>query len=253
MKQANTTSKKRSSKKKQKEKNQQLKRKQPIKKKSDFAETAKINRISSKKKRPAQSKQVQFKKKKTKRTLKKRKKQRHQFYKEIGVSFFLMLALFFILQELFFSMPSVNGYGMTTTLNDGDRIFVSKRSRIKRFDLVYLKQPDTKQIMVRRVIGLPEEEIVYENDQLLIDKRSVVERFLKNEISEASKEKRLLTEDFTLAALTGVRTLPKDCYFVLGDNRHYAADSREFGWVEKKDILGVVKARIVPFHHMTQF
>lgn len=205
----------------------------------------------AKKNRKVQSKSL--KSKKIKRTLKKRRKQRHQFYKEIGVSFFLLILLFFALQWVFFSMPKVDGYGMTTTLDDGDRLFVSKRSAIKRFDLVYFKNPETKQVMIRRVIGLPGEEIAYVNDELMINKAPVVERFLKKEISEAAQEKRRLTEDFTLAGLTGSTLLPKESYFVLGDNRHYAADSRQFGWIEKKDILGVVKARITPFHHMTQF
>lgn len=184
---------------------------------------------------------------------KKRKKQRRQFFKEIGVSFFLMLLLFFILKGLFFSMPKVNGYAMTTTLNDGDRLFVRKHVSIKRFDLVYFKQPNTNRVMIRRVIGLPGEEVTYENDQLMINQKLVVERFLKNEINEAAKENRLLTENFTLAELIGSRTLPDKSYFVLGDNRHYASDSRDFGSIDQKDIVGVVKARILPLHHMIQY
>ncbi|WP_375178721.1 signal peptidase I [Enterococcus rotai] len=253
MKQSNKASKKASTVKRQKSKNtsnqKRLKQSSRIKNKASAS-----SQIRSKNKNAVQSGPVRYKNKKIKRALlKKRKKQRHQFYKEIGVSFFLLLTLFFILQWIFFSMPKVNGYGMTTTLDDGDRLLVSKHAKIKRFDLVYFKQQESKQVMIRRVVGLPGEEIAYDNDQLLINKMPKVERYLKNEINEAMKEKRLLTENFTLAELTGSTTLPKDGYFVLGDNRHYAADSREFGWIEKKDILGVVKARIVPFHHMTQF
>lgn len=244
MKQANKTSKKVASIKKQRKKSNQ----------NETTNTAMKNRnVQSKKNKRTDAKIARYKKNTIKRTLKKRKKQRHQFYKEIGVSFFLLLTLFFVFQWLFFSLPKVSGYGMATTLDDGDRLFVSKHSKIKRFDMVYLKQPETKQLMVRRVIALPGEEIAYEKDQLLINKRPVVERFLKNELNEAEKEQRLLTKDFTLAELTGLITLPKESYFVLGDNRHYAADSRDFGWIEQKDILGVVKARIIPFHHMSQF
>ncbi|WP_086312444.1 signal peptidase I [Enterococcus sp. 7F3_DIV0205] len=251
MKQRITTSKKELSNKKRKVKSNQTNQEQQKRRKKSTAITSRDDQSTSKKKRRKPSKTVLSKKKK--RMVKRRKKQRRQFYQEIGVSFFLLLLFFVLFQWVFFSLPKVNGYGMTTTLDDGDRLFVSKRSQIKRFDLVYLRQPDTKQVMVRRVIGLPNEEVAYENDQLLIDKKPVIERYLKAEISEAVKENRLLTENFTLTGLTNARTLPENSYFVLGDNRHYAADSREFGWIEKKDILGVVKARIMPFHHMTQF
>lgn len=226
------------------------KRKKPNQQRPNRVVTAKRPTSLSKKKKIKSSKLIHAKKKK--RALKKRK-QRHQFYKEIGVSFFLLMILLLTLQGVFFSVPKISGYGMTTTLDDGDRLFVSKRSTIKRFDLVYFRQPETKQIMVRRVVGLPEEEVGYENDQLLINKKPVVERYLENELKEAAMEKRLLTENFSLAKLTGSTFLPQNSYFVLGDNRHYASDSREFGWIEEKDILGVVKARILPFHHMTQF
>lgn len=183
----------------------------------------------------------------------KRSERRRQFYKEVGISFFLMMSLFFLFQWIFFSFPTVNGYGMTPTLNDGDRLFVSKRAKIKRFDLIYFKNPVTSQLMIRRVIALPGEEISYEEDQLMIDQKLVVERFLSNELNEAKTEDRLLTANFSLGSLTDLRALPESAYFVLGDNRHYSADSRQFGWVEEENILGVVKARIFPLHNMTQF
>jgi signal peptidase I len=206
------------------------------------------------KKRPKKVTKTATKRKKSKRKKKwQQRKRRQQLYKEIGLSFLLFIALFVLSQRLFFSFPLGQGYAMTPTLNDGERFFVSKKSTIKRFDLIYFKDPIKKQTMIRRVIALPGEELNYENDQLLINKKPVVERFLNRELKEAAEENRLLTEDFSLIELTATRALPEDCYFVLGDNRHYAADSREFGWIEKKNILGVVKARLLPLHQMTQF
>jgi signal peptidase I len=217
--------------------------------KTDYVTNA-VKKTSKPKKAKVNRKKSMRKKKSQKR---KRSERRRQFYKEIGISFLLLMSLFFLLQWLFFSLPTVNGYGMTPTLNDGDRLYVSKHSEIKRFDMIYFKNPVTGQVMIRRVIALPEEEIAYVDDQLMINQNIVVERFLANELKEAQAEKRLLTEDFSLGSLTGSRALPADSYFVLGDNRHYAADSRQFGWVEKENILGVVKTRVLPFHNMTQF
>lgn len=206
-------------------------------------------------KRPSTLKKVNRAKIQRKKMNQKRKRSayRRQFYKEIGISFFLMMSLFFLCQWIFFSFPTVNGYGMTPTLNDGERLFVSKRANIKRFDLIYFKNPVTNQLMIRRVIALPGEEISYEEDQLMINQKLVVERFLSNELKEAKAQERLLTENFSLGSLTDSRALPESTYFVLGDNRHYAADSRQFGWVDEETILGVVKSRIFPLHSMTQF
>lgn len=42
-------------------------------------------------------------------------------------------------------------------------------------------------------------------------------------------------------------TLPKDQYFVLGDNREDSLDSRFWGTVDRKDILGKAEYMIFPF------
>ncbi|MGG5341111.1 signal peptidase I [Enterococcus sp. AZ192] len=234
---------------------EQTAKKKNVKSRKSQQTTAKTTVTSAAKKKHSSSRTIDRKKGKRKKTSQKRKRseQRHQIYKEIGISFFLLMSLFFLLQWLFFSLPTVNGYGMTATLNDGDRLFVRKHAQIKRFDLIYFKNPVNDQLMIRRVIGLPGEEITYEEDQLMIDQKFVVERFLVNEQNEAKAEERLLTENFSLASLTGSRALPKGSYFVLGDNRHYAADSRQFGWIDEENIIGVVKTRLLPLHNMTQF
>ena len=42
----------------------------------------------------------------------------------------------------------------------------------------------------------------------------------------------------------GPLTVPEDCFFVLGDNRHQAIDSRYFGFVKKEDIVGTVMFKL---------
>lgn len=232
---------------KQKEKITKKKRAQKELSNKKMEQSKKRKKTINKTKKRSKNKKLAKKKRNRK------KEKRQQFIKEISISLSVLLGLLFLIQVFFFSFPSVEGYGMTPFLNDGERVIVIKKRPVKRFDLVYIRQPGTQRMLIRRVIGLPEEEIDYREDQLFINQQPVVERFLKNEQSEAKSENRLLTDNFSLGTVTNEHRLPKNGYFVLGDNRHYAADSRNFGWVEKKDVLGVVKVRVFPLHQMTQF
>jgi signal peptidase I len=56
------------------------------------------------------------------------------------------------------------------------------------------------------------------------------------------------TEDFTLKEVTGESKVPKDSYFVLGDNRQNSSDSREYGFIKKTAITGEVKFQFYPIH-----
>jgi signal peptidase I len=53
-----------------------------------------------------------------------------------------------------------------------------------------------------------------------------------------------------LDELIGEKKLPKDEYFVLGDNRRISKDSRSFGTVQSKDILGKAQAVYYPLTHI---
>ncbi len=49
-----------------------------------------------------------------------------------------------------------------------------------------------------------------------------------------------MTGDYTLKETTGRKSIPKGQYFVIGDNRIYSLDSRHFGPIKDKDIVGVI-------------
>lgn len=142
---------------------------------------------------------------------------------------------------------------MLNTLMDEDRVLVSKLSKVKRFDLVYYRDAISKELTIRRIIGLPREQFYYKEDKLFVEDNRVPERFLVDVLNSNDQKNGRFTEDFTLQQATGDERIPEGKYFVLGDNRSYASDSRELGYIDEKDIVGVVKMRVMPFHHIQSF
>ncbi|MEI5990815.1 signal peptidase I [Enterococcus crotali] len=177
-------------------------------------------------------------------------KQHKQFVRQLlfslGISFVLLSMVFLFTIKL----AKVSGYSMTPVLNDEDRIVVFKRSEIKRFSLILFKRSG-KEASALRVVGLPGEELSYKNGELIVNGVEIPERFLSNQGNEFAEAAP--TEDFTLINVTKMKKVPEDSYFVLGDNRTYATDSRYFGFVKKKQVYGVIKARIFPLYDMRQF
>lgn len=201
--------------------------------------------VERKKKQSAIEKKATSRKKKRNRQL--------ELLREIGLTFLIIGALFFLARTFIFALPRMEGYAMSMTLGDNDRLYVNRLSAVNRFDLVYFRHPTTGELLIRRVIALPGEDIRYTEDTLYVNGEIKAERFLGSMIAQAEQENHLYTEDFTLREATGASSVPKDCYFVLGDNRMYSVDSREFGFINKNDVVGVVKMKILPLHEMEKF
>ncbi|WP_086315246.1 signal peptidase I [Enterococcus sp. 7F3_DIV0205] len=224
-----------------------------------------------KKKRPSQGEGDGFDKKRRKssssysiknKTKNKRKKgsvkkaQRKrlkQTSKEIVFTIIITLLIVSVASYFTVRLPKMEGYAMTKALNDKDRLLVNKWGEIKRFKLIYFKVPQTNQKSIRRVIGLPGEELYYKNDELYINNKLTPERFLEESIAEVKSAGFLVTQDFTLKQTVDVSKVPQGKYFVLGDNRQFASDSRNYGLIDEKDIIGVVELRYFPFHTATGF
>ena len=101
---------------------------------------------------------------------------------------------------------------------------------------------------MKRVIGLPGEHIAYQEGQLYVNDRPVVEPFLKQ-----SQQKTVLTSDFDLKTLTDHDRIPANQYFVLGDNRRISKDSRTFGTIERETIIGRAVGVYWPIEDITYF
>ena len=136
-----------------------------------------------------------------------------------------------------FQNARVEGKAMSPTLNDQDRLIVDKsayRSRAARVnDVVMLYYPlNPDKTFVKRVIAEEGDQIrivdghVYRND-VPIDDKYVPAEFRSH-------------DDF------GPQVVPQGYYFVMGDHRNNSSDSRHWGLVPRKYIIGKVVYRWWP-------
>ena len=141
----------------------------------------------------------------------------------------------------------VVGKSMSPTLSDGDKVLVSKISKIERMDIVIFHS-DEQEDYVKRVIGFPGDTIRYEDDTLYVNEKKVEEEFLRSFPAYQNPEENF-TENFTLDELTGTKKVPANKLFVLGDNRISSLDSRYFQFIDEKEVIGEVVVRYWPLAH----
>ena len=156
----------------------------------------------------------------------------NKFWKE--AKDYLIIILVVMLIRTFLVTPAVvDGASMDYTLENGQLVLINKFvynvKDVKRFDVVVLDNKKEGDKIIKRIIGLPNETIEYNNNQLYINGKRIEENY---EFTN--------TEDFSY------KTKDNE-YFVLGDNRVVSKDSRMLGTFSENDIVGRVNFRLFPF------
>lgn len=161
-------------------------------------------------------------------------------YKDI-ISYVIIILAIILIRVFIVTPVIVDGDSMKPNLINNQILILSKLNKnLKRFDIVVLKHEvnGKKEELVKRVIGLPGEIIEYKNNKLYVNGKYVEEKF---------GHKR--TNDFTLDELKN-KTVPKNTYFVLGDNRTNSMDSRIIGFIPRNRIVGKTSLTILPFNRI---
>lgn len=143
-----------------------------------------------------------------------------------------------VVRVYIFSPIVVDGASMNPTLQDKDRMFVTKIGQPERFDVIVFHAPDGRDF-IKRVIGLPGDIVEYTDDQLYINGKPYEEPYLDEFKKDFTNE--TLTESFTS------KTVPEGHLFVMGDNRRNSEDSRAIGPVPMEQVVGTTNMVYYPF------
>lgn len=186
---------------------------------------------------------------------------------EYGKSFFPILAIVFVLRSFLVEPFQIPSGSMIPSLEIGDFIVVNKFAygvrlpiidqqiipiaKPKRGDVMVFKYPRDPSIhYIKRVIGLPGDTITYTRDKQLIINDQVVEQkftgFLPGSFEGiATYEETVGDSTHTIHKVvfgnlqeSQTWVVPDDQYFMMGDNRDNSADSRVWGFVPDKNIVG---------------
>ncbi len=162
---------------------------------------------------------------------------------------FLTTSILFIIYIQFLDPHEISGDSMMPNLLNGEIILTVKPNN------KFIKTTHSKIIVfrpkgqesckdceyVKRIIGMPGDVMNIKNNQIYINNQNIKENYL----SQALRKNQYLQDK-------NIR-LSNSQYYVLGDNRNNSLDSRDFGPIEKTNILGIAVMRIWPLQKIEFF
>jgi len=162
------------------------------------------------------------------------------------ISLAIILPIRYFLIQPFY----VKGASMEPTFDDHEYLIIDEISfrfrEAQRGEVVVFRYPhDPRQYFIKRIVGLPGETVHVQNNTVTIFNEENPEGFVYDE-----------TDYLDLTTVTrGDRktVLAEDEFFVLGDNRSSSLDSRTFGPLAEKYVIGRVWIRGWPLDRVTVF
>lgn len=194
------------------------------------------------------------------------KKPREPLLVDYSKSFFPVLLIVLLLRSFVVEPFHIPSSSMVPTLLIGDFILVNKFDYGLRLPVLHTKiipvgepqrgdvvvfryPPDPKVDYIKRIVGLPGDHIVYRNETLYINGHQVATQVLgtyngPDALGAILSREQLGTVSHDILSIPGLDgkegewTVPPGHYFAMGDNRDNSSDSRYWGFVPEKNLVG---------------
>lgn len=162
----------------------------------------------------------------------------------------IALAIIIPIRYFLFQPFVVSGSSMEPNFSNGQYLIIDEITyrfrQPQRGEVLVIRFPeDRKQFFIKRIIGLPGEQIKIDNGRVTISNTD-------NPNGAVADETYLPNQGLTFPHSTNlvggktILTLKDDEYFMLGDNRLASSDSRDWGSLNERDIVGKVFLRALP-------
>lgn len=153
----------------------------------------------------------------------------------------ISLAVVLIIRTFLVQPFFVDGLSMAPNFNDGDYLIIDELTyrfrQPERGEVIVFRFPkNEKNFFIKRVIGLPGETVKIQDGQVTI---------INNENPSGLILQEAYLQDLATQGSVEV-VLSDNQYFVLGDNRSMSYDSRSWGILPEKNIVGLVRLRVWP-------
>lgn len=163
-----------------------------------------------------------------------------EWLKDLAIA--LIIAL--VIRTFFIQAFRIPSESMVPTLLVGDHLLVEKITyrfrEPKRGEIIVFKFPlDESKDYIKRVIGLPGDTIEVRGKEVYLNGKRIDEPYAVH------LDPNVIPREISPRDFFGPVKVPKDSYFVMGDNRDNSFDSRFWGFVPRRNIVG--KALIIYF------